>query len=407
MRPAIRVIDVSKHYAIGRGRRHDTMRDLVVDRLRRPLGTRMATDASTIWALRGVSLEIDAGEVVGIVGRNGAGKSTLLKILSRITAPTKGRAEIRGRVGSLLEVGTGFHPELTGRENVFMNGSILGMTQREVRQKFDDIVAFAEVERFIDTPIKRYSSGMAVRLAFAVAAHFEPEVLLVDEVLSVGDAEFQRRCLGRVREISQGGRTVLFVSHNLAAVSALCTRAYLFDGGAITAQGEVNSVLQSYADATRKAASVSLRDRRDRTGSGILEFTEVAVSGPSGAIRVGDPATVQFRYTATEAQRDVVIAFAVFGPLGDPLFHCKSRDVGVSFSVEPGEGVVSCTIPTLPLLPGVYSINIFASAGNDENVLDWVENAASIDILESDYLGNGFLPSASHGHYVVRHRWSD
>ena len=206
----------------------------------------MALSAREIWALKDVSLEINEGEIVGVVGRNGAGKSTLLKVLARITEPTEGRAVIRGRVGSLLEVGTGFHPELTGRENVFLNGAILGMRRTEIREKFDDIVGFAELERFIDTPVKRYSSGMYVRLAFAVAAFLEPEILFIDEVLSVGDQAFQQRCLGRMGEIAHSGRTILFVSHNLAAVAALCTRAILIDGGQLLADGDVDDVITHY-----------------------------------------------------------------------------------------------------------------------------------------------------------------
>ena len=203
-------------------------------------------DAREIWALKDVSLEIGEGDIVGVVGRNGAGKSTLLKVLARITEPTEGRAVIRGRVGSLLEVGTGFHPELTGRENVFLNGAILGMRRAEIRAKFDDIVGFAELERFIDTPVKRYSSGMYVRLAFAVAAFLEPEILFIDEVLSVGDQAFQQRCIGRMGEIAHSGRTIVFVSHNLASVSALCNRAILIDGGRLTRDGEVDDVLEEY-----------------------------------------------------------------------------------------------------------------------------------------------------------------
>src|SRR5712691_3252284 len=223
---AIRVEGLGKRYRIGERERYRALRDTIADAIKAPLrrlrSGRPSLVDNTIWALRDVSLEVAPGEVFGVIGHNGAGKSTLLKILSRITAPSEGRAELRGRVGSLLEVGTGFHPELTGRENVYLNGAILGMRRSEVRRKFDDIVAFAEVEQFLDTPVKRYSSGMAVRLAFAVAAHLEPEILIVDEVLAVGDAAFQRKCLGKMESVGREGRTVLFVSHNMAAVTHLC-----------------------------------------------------------------------------------------------------------------------------------------------------------------------------------------
>src|SRR5438445_3846127 len=255
---AIRVDDLSKQYTIGLAqRRHDTLRDQIMDSLRsifRSNGHRFAfgqrSDSSTtIWALKDISFEIKHGEVVGVIGRNGAGKSTLLKILSRITEPTTGRVEIYGRIGSLLEVGTGFHGELTGRENIYLNGAILGMRRGEIENKFDQIVAFAEVEKFIDTPVKRYSSGMYVRLAFAVAAHLEPELLIVDEVLSVGDAAFQRKCLGKMSDVAREGRTVVFVSHNMIAVQQLCHRAVWLDEGRIRCDGPSTHVVAEYLQA--------------------------------------------------------------------------------------------------------------------------------------------------------------
>src|SRR5688572_30650356 len=253
---AIRVEGVGKQYRIGKREPYKTLRDTVAEtaaapfRWMRSLIVPPADDAESqrdlIWALRNVSFEVPRGAIVGIIGRNGAGKSTLLKILSRITEPTEGRVEIHGRVGSLLEVGTGFHPELTGRENIFLNGAILGMRRAEITRKFDEIVAFAEIDRFIDTPVKRYSSGMTVRLAFAVAAHLEPEILIVDEVLAVGDAEFQRKCLGKMRDVSGAGRTVLFVSHNMAAIRQLCERGILLNNGGIEKMGSSEEVIRQY-----------------------------------------------------------------------------------------------------------------------------------------------------------------
>src|SRR5215213_10002858 len=239
MQPIIRVDDLSKLYYLGRSAAaYTTFREALVDLARVPLRyLRRGEEPETLWALKNVSFEVSPGDVIGIIGRNGAGKSTLLKILSRITEPTSGRVELYGRIASLLEVGTGFHPELTGRENIFLNGSILGMTRKEIASKFDEIVAFAEVEKFIDTPVKRYSSGMYVRLAFAVAAHLEPEILIVDEVLAVGDAAFQKKCLGRMGDVARHGRTVLFVSHNMTAIRTLCRRAILLNGGRVESEG--------------------------------------------------------------------------------------------------------------------------------------------------------------------------
>src|SRR6184192_2313480 len=263
---AIRVENLSKRYEIGAAkRRHDTLRDQLTDGLKalfRNNGQPRQRKES-IWALKDVSFEIKHGEVVGFIGRNGAGKSTLLKILSRITEPTSGHAEIQGRVGSLLEVGTGFHPELTGRENIYLNAAILGMRKAEVKRKFDEIVAFAEVEKFIDTPVKRYSSGMQVRLAFAVAAHLEPEILLVDEVLAVGDAEFQRRCLGRIEELSNTGRTVLFVSHQMQSVSQLCHKGILLEQGVCTRMGPIAELADIYlgtGDVTESSPVLAVKD---------------------------------------------------------------------------------------------------------------------------------------------------
>src|SRR2546430_2065046 len=267
---AIRVDDLSKQYTIGLAqRRHDTLRDQIMDSLRSIFrsndhgstsGRKCSGASNTIWALKNVSFEVKHGEVVGLIGRNGAGKSTLLKILSRITDPTTGRAEIYGRVGSLLEVGTGFHGELTGRENIYLNGAILGMRRGEIENKFDQIVAFAEVEKFIDTPVKRYSSGMYVRLAFAVAAHLEPEILIVDEVLAVGDASFQKKCLGKMSDVVKDGRTILFVSHNMDAIASLCTHTLLVQGGRIGERLTADEGIKRYMALSNEGSDLPLRD---------------------------------------------------------------------------------------------------------------------------------------------------
>src|SRR5437764_12400489 len=276
---AIQTFGLSKQYRLGQYRQaYQTLREELVRAGRALVRRQRAGDGpDTIWALDGVSFEVEQGEVVGIIGRNGAGKTTLLKILSRITEPTRGYADVTGRVGSLLEVGTGFHPELTGRENVYLYGSILGMSRPEIRRRFDEIVSFAEVERFLDTPVKRYSSGMSVRLAFAVAAHLEPEILLVDEVLAVGDAAFQRKCLGKMGDVAEQGRTVLFVSHNMSAVNQLCRRSILLETGLLITDGVTNEVVNSYLFGASRKAVRTWRDRSSAPGGDIIRLGAVRI----------------------------------------------------------------------------------------------------------------------------------
>jgi lipopolysaccharide transport system ATP-binding protein len=357
-----------------------------------------------LWALKDVSFEVREGEIVGVVGRNGAGKTTLLKVLARITEPTEGRAELSGRVGSLLEVGTGFHPELSGRENIFLNGAILGMSRVEVRSKFDEIVAFSELERFVDTPVKRYSSGMYVRLAFAVAAHLEPEILFVDEVLSVGDAAFQQRCLGRMDEIAHSGRTILFVSHSLAAVSALCTRGFLMESGRIVADGSIEEVLARYVAEVRDDVALDLRDRTDRQGDGRLRFTAVRITGPVGAPRTWDETRFSLFYEADADLPDVAASFSVEGPLGEPLFQVTNRIAGQELRDLPRSGEIRCVVPSIPIAPGRYTINLYSEVNGV--LADWIRGAGSFEIVEHDVFGSGRLPAASHGRLVLPHSWS-
>ena len=283
---AIRVQNLSKKYRIGEAQaRYKTLRETLVSTVKHLVPSNHKGSSqmpeTMIWALNDVSFEIHQGEVVGIIGRNGAGKSTLLKVLSHITSPTKGRVEIHGRVGSLLEVGTGFHNELTGRENIYLNGAILGMKRLEIERKFDEIVAFAETEKFLDTPVKYYSSGMYMRLAFAVAAHLEPEILLVDEVLAVGDAEFQKKCLGKMGEVAQGGRTVLFVSHNMVAISQLCPQCYWLDNGLLKQQGSTNAVVTAYSS-SQDITNTGIFDQRQVKGDGQVEFVSYQVMNQEG-----------------------------------------------------------------------------------------------------------------------------
>jgi len=308
--------------------------------------------------LKDISLSYFYGAKIGVLGLNGSGKSTLLKILARITEPTTGWAEVDGRVGSLLEVGTGFHPELTGRENIHLNGAILGMRRAEVGRKFDEIVAFAEVEQFIDTPVKHYSSGMQVRLAFAVAAHLEPEILLVDEVLAVGDAAFQEKCLNKMGAVARGGRTILFVSHNMAAVLALCSRAYLLGQGNLIASGTPSAVVETYLDQRSTAAPLSLRDRQDRQGNGRMRFLDLAVRNAQGnpveLVASGQDVVVEISYAAKSALRNVSVSLGVYGMFGQFLLFCGNEMTGDLFRSLPAQGKLLCRIPRMPHAPGRY-----------------------------------------------------
>ena len=371
----------------------------------RRFSRRRRLERKDFWALREVSFEVESGEILGVIGRNGAGKSSLLKILARITEPTEGTAVVRGRVGSLLEVGTGFHPELTGRDNVYLNGAILGMRRSEISRKFNEIVEFSGVEQFIDVPVKRFSSGMHVRLAFAVAAFLEPEILLVDEVLSVGDQAFQERCLGRMHEVTRDGRTVIFVSHNLAAVQSLCHRGLLLDGGRVVFEGTAAATIEHYLTSIATTSQVSVRERSDRRGSGALRFTEVSVSDSDGGpVLVGGDAEIALAYESAAEPRHLFVSIAVAGSLGEPLFLCSNELSGDDLGNAARTGRFRCTIPKLPLQPGRYSLNVFAQLNGV--VADWIEHATFFEVIDSDVFGTGRLPPASHGPLVLEHSWS-
>ncbi len=421
---ALRAKDIAKRYRLGaRIDPNPTLRDSLVSVARRLLDFgSQAMPAPELWALDGVSFEIGSGEVVGIVGRNGAGKSTLLKILSRITEPTRGRIEVYGRVGSLLEVGTGFHPELSGRENIFLNGSILGMRRREIAARFDEIVDFAELEGFLDTPVKRYSSGMYVRLAFAVAAHLEPEILLIDEVLAVGDAAFQKKCLGKMSEIAQGGRTVLFVSHNTAAMQHLCRRGILLDGGRVVADGPMEGVLETYLRGLRIAAPWDLTGWTDRQGAGRVRFTGVRFEDGAGAPISqgvsGRPLTIALDYVTTEgattegvtlpAERhwpNCRVSVAISDRLGQTLFNCSSELVIRDPIDLPGAGTLRCHIPHLPLSQNEYLLTLFLEV--NRQVEDWLLHAIELEVVDGDFYGTGRLyPDGWRGKGVlVPHQW--
>ncbi len=394
---AIRVENLSKQYKIGVAKqRHNTLRDQLADALRglfRRNGQRLSARGheSTIWALKDVSFEVRQGEVLGIIGRNGAGKSTLLKILSRITEPTEGRAEIHGRVGSLLEVGTGFHPELTGRENIYLNGTILGMRKAEIHRQFDEIVAFAEIEKFIDTPVKRYSSGMYLRLAFAVGAHLEPEILIIDEVLAVGDAAFQRKCLGRIGHVAQEGRTVLFVTHNMAAVAELCRKAVLLEKGRLVASGQTEEVITRY-----------LSGLADGTGTGKIGGPKVNRGVMLRQVSIFDQhmkpsSRVDFRFPFS-----IAIDFALSQPLQQLSLWIRLMNqygVNVVFSwaifqaaYNPGTYVAQGQFPQALLTPGRYYIDVGAEHYKVEEY-HHAFNCLSFDIVNTSPEYDGSTPN--------------
>jgi len=343
------------------------------------------------WALRGVDFEIEKGEVVGIIGRNGAGKSTLLKILSRITEPTTGRVELRGRVASLLEVGTGFHPELSGRENIFLNGAILGMSRAEIRRKFDEIVAFAEVEKFLDTPVKHYSSGMYVRLAFAVAAHLEPEVLIIDEVLAVGDAEFQKKCSGRMGEVAREGRTVFFVSHNLGAVRSLCSRCIYLRGGAVAMDGPTEAVLEAYDNDIHALDQTVIRGIESFSVRGVRLLDEAQI--PSVRFRAGGSLTVEVEY---EAQMRIVAPYfwlEVHSMHGPAFGACMLFD-GFRPGFLEGRGRLRCTFHYLQLMPNQYTLRMGARLGDGVRLLMDSQDVAFFNVT-GDLNRMGFVGEAA------------
>lgn len=358
------------------------------------------------WAVNDVSFEINPGDRVGIIGRNGAGKSTLLKILSRITEPTQGRITIEGRIASLLEVGTGFHPELTGRENIFLNGAILGMSKVEIKRKFDEIVAFSEVEKFLDTPVKRYSSGMYVRLAFAVAAHLEPEILIVDEVLAVGDIAFQKKCLGKMKDISDShSRTVLFVSHSMAAIESLCDSAIVMDKGTVKFKGDVNTATKMYLSSFEETIEDDLTQVKAREGNGKLRFTKINFEGDftdNDSVAFGKPVNIVIHYQANTEMTGIHLTMGFFDQQISCISWFSNKMMGVDFDLSKGAGKLICSIDKMPILPGDYFIGLHAEANFE--TLDWVQIAKKFTVAPSDFYGSGIIPT--HGVITIPHLWN-
>jgi len=410
---AIRAAGLGKRYRIGRRERYHNARTALANLLR-PAGAQTRTE-SAIWALRDVSFELLPGEVVGIVGPNGAGKSTLLKLLSRITRPTEGYAEVRGRVGSLLEVGTGFNMELTGRDNVYLSGAILGMRKREIDRKFDAIVAFAEIEPFIDTPVKFYSNGMYVRVAFAVAAHLEPDILIVDEVLAVGDPAFQQKCIGTMGSVAQGGRTVLFVSHNMGAVNALCRTAMRFDRGRLVEQGAVQTVTAAFlaeqlahADGSAGAGyriDERVLARQDDGGVAIDRIELANPRRPDGWPATGDPLLVRIRYRTTRAIPSPWFSVYVDDPYGTCVLALRSPGRGnEAIDALRSHGCVELEISSLPLVGGRYALSVGCGRGRASAV--HLDHVAEFHVWPADVYGSGVPVEQPHGLIVAPHRWA-
>ncbi|MBS0377851.1 MAG: ABC transporter ATP-binding protein [Proteobacteria bacterium] len=412
MAESITVENLSKRYEIGALRRDTQLREQLMSLVRAPF--KRHAPKEVLWALRDVSFSVQEGEVVGIIGRNGAGKSTLLKVLSKITYPTTGRVRARGRVASLLEVGTGFHEELTGRENIYLNGSILGMKKREVDKKLDAIVEFSGVERFIDTPIKRYSSGMRMRLGFAVAAHLEPDVLIVDEVLAVGDAAFQKKCLSAMQELQGGGRTVLFVSHNMAAVENLCTRGLWIANGQVRMDGGTHEVIEAYMNSFTSAedAGAELNVVDGRRGTGEVRYTRVEFLSqarePQPVTRSGKAMVVRMHYHANEPIERPCFGLKVLTDMGTLVTDASTWLHGIDIPlVPPGDGYVDLEIDFLNLLPGRYYLTLWIdSVIRQGRIFDAIEHAMHLDIEEAPVYNSSRRIDSRYGLVYFPQRWN-
>jgi len=411
----IRVENLSKQYRIGAREGYKTFRETLVDAAKAPfrafkkLNPQSAIrnpQSETIWALRDVSFEVKQGEVVGIIGRNGAGKSTILKILSQITEPTEGRVELKGRIGSLLEVGTGFHPELTGHENVYLYGAILGMDRWEVTKKFDEIVAFAEIEKFIDTPVKKYSSGMYMRLAFAVAAHMETEILLVDEVLAVGDASFHKKCLDKMGDVSREGRTVLFVSHNMAAILGLCSRGICFSSGMILSDGEPQRIIEQYLESAKQRSEVVVPLAKSSDGKiALIGVNFLNNRGQQiGTIACGQDVVFCILVESKENIGRAKISIGIDNAIGVRISYLSNVLVGKIISLEDTRTIIRCRVPNLPLAPGNYTLSIKITGPT--GVLIWSPNILSLEVVSGDFFKSGkMIEPPWVGSSLIPHVW--
>lgn len=396
----IKVKGISKSYKISHELKASvgnvSFRDAIISTLKKPieLVTGHIMKKEDFWALKDVNFEVKQGDAVGIIGKNGSGKSTMLKVMSRITEPTRGEIVMNGRVASLLEVGTGFHPELTGRENIYFNGSILGMKKKEITAKFDEIVEFSGVEKFLDTPVKFYSSGMYVRLAFAVAAHLEPDILIVDEVLAVGDADFQRKSLGKMRDVTQNSkRTVIFVSHNMEAVKNICNKCVWINEGKVMAFGPTDKVVAKYLKASAARATVPINKRSDRSGTGKAVFESIAVDS-----MVEKDRTIKVKFTinnkSSKKIQDVLLSIGIRDASENSLSSMTNSVKDQSLSLDKGKNVFELKVNSVNLVPGKYYVTAYlASDVHTTELYDWIENAAAFEIDEYDYYGVGKPPT--------------
>jgi lipopolysaccharide transport system ATP-binding protein len=421
MKPILEIRELSKQYHLGasRGSKMGNLREVLQRSLTAPFaaltgrtGNGEMASLQEFWALKKVSFDVQQGEVIGVIGRNGAGKSTLLKILSRITSPTTGEIQVRGRLASLLEVGTGFHPELTGRENIFLNGAILGMRKAEIRRRFDEIVAFAEVERFLDTPVKHYSSGMYVRLAFAVAAHLTPEILIVDEVLAVGDLAFQKKCLGKMGEVSRGGRTVLFVSHNMAAVENLCSRGIVLHCGELEFNGSSKEAIQYYLNSlsTRSGSGHIVEldgvgERKSRQGAWLkrMEFLTGNDEPLNEGLPIGSRLKMRVHFDLPKPTSNFNVGIGFDNSYGQRIFTAHTAFEPARWENEcVGGQTLSCDIPSFTLTPGEYGIKVWLEVNSSE--ADAIEDAVKLRVVESDFYGTGRVPW--NGTFVLKQHWN-
>lgn len=413
---AISVHDLGKKYRLGVDRKgKETINKKIINTITKPFSWLKsqvidATEEEIIWALRNVSFTINQGEVVGFIGHNGAGKSTLLKILSRITEPSEGYAKINGRLSALLEVGTGMHPELTGKENIYLNGTILGMKKYEIDKKYSEIVDFSGVSKFLETPVKHYSSGMRVRLGFGIAAHLEPDILVVDEVLAVGDAEFQKKSIGKMKDVAKCGRTVLFVSHNMGAIKSLCPRSCLMQSGNLLYDGKTEDVIRLYYNAAESnIINKSLKDRTDRKGTGGIRFTEITIKNTNDdvidKVQSGQEIRIYLKYI-TESKSvisylDIHITF--YSADGKYMFTCSTEANGFECTNYPSEGRLMCKINKFPLTSGIYTINLYSTYKGE--IADWITNTITLTVFDGDFYGTGKLASHKEG-FLVEHEWS-
>jgi lipopolysaccharide transport system ATP-binding protein len=415
MPPAIRVENLSKQYRIGsQGPKNTNLTERLTGgvkgfarKVRRLADPRTISDSeNSFWALKDVSFEIQPGEVVGIIGRNGAGKSTLLKILSRIVEPTRGHVEYRGRMGSLLEVGTGFHPELTGRENIYLNGTILGMSKKEIDRKFDEIVEFSEIEAFLDTPVKRYSSGMYVRLAFAVAAHLEPEILIVDEVLAVGDVQFQQKCIRKIQQVHKNGKTILLVSHNIGILKSLCSSCVMLQNGKAVYYKSVNDGIRKHLENTESKHTDGRLDGLERKGNGRSQFTNISIESSgdleSKTLVCGQESTITL--TVSHVVKNMSCSITIYDWHGHAIVNFNTNSISMTFdSVLADCSCFVLKIHHTPFLPGKYRVN--AALKNTSELLDHIEGIASFEVVEGTIYDRQIRTNDGYGSIAILHSW--